>query len=70
MGQERRLGRHERPIEVGRSDLDGNHAELTREEARKRDLELRIREEEDALRRQAYCAGVRLRLRPASAAES
>ena len=49
MGQKRKLGRHERPVEIGRSDLDGNHAELTREEARKRDLELRIGEEEDAL---------------------
>ena len=49
MRQKRELRRHERAVQIGRSDLDGNHAEFPREKARKRNLELRIGEEEDAL---------------------
>ena len=47
--KKRELRRHERAVEVRRSDLNGDHPELPRKEARKRDLELRIREKEDAL---------------------
>ena len=36
-------------LQIGRSDLDGNHPEFPRKEARERNLELRIGEEEDAL---------------------
>jgi hypothetical protein len=36
-------------VQVGRADLDQLHAELAREEARERHLELRVGEEEDAL---------------------
>ena len=42
-------------MQVGRADLDEPHAELAREEAGERDLELRVGEEEDALARE-LCA--------------
>ena len=43
-------------VQVGRADLDRLHRQLARQEAGQRDLELRIREEEDAACRPSWLA--------------
>jgi len=40
-------------VQVGRPHLDGHHVQLAAEEARQRDLQLRIGKEEDALPRES-----------------
>ena len=52
-------------VQVGRADLDQSHAEFAGEEARERNLELRVREQEDALAGQLEAVA---RQRPAARA--